>query len=97
MSAWWGIGMRTVTEPRTMNWCLPSEKGPSKPRARKTRTSSARRTGAKGGIAYAVALIVSSWPSTTGSERFRDTRNRIHSSRTSYSSSRHCSSVGAFA
>jgi hypothetical protein len=38
-----------------------------------TRTSSLRRTGPNGGMAYAIALIVSSCPSTTGSGRFGET------------------------
>jgi hypothetical protein len=44
-----------------------------------------------------MARIVNSCPSTTGSGRFLERRKRIHSSRTSRSSSRQSSSVGAFA
>lgn len=73
------------------------ENGPSKASDRRARTSSERRTGPKAGMSYAMARIVSSWPSTTGGERFRETRKRIHSSSTSRSSSRHSSTVEAFA
>jgi hypothetical protein len=49
MSASCGLGTRTVDSPRTMNWCLPPEYGPSKPRLWRVRISIRRLTGPNGG------------------------------------------------
>src|SRR3989338_4102195 len=46
---------------------------------------------------HTTSLMVNSIPSTTGNGRFLETRNKIHSSRTSSNSSRHTSSASALA
>jgi hypothetical protein len=46
---------------------------------------------------HATSLIISSRPSIAGKGSWRETRKRIHSSKTSSNSSRHVSRFGAFA
>jgi hypothetical protein len=96
MSPRCGLGIRTVTSSRTMNSCFPPEYGPSKPSLRKALTRFRRLVGPTGGTQPTLRTC-SSIPSTVGSARFRETRNRTHSSRTSSSSSRHFSNDSALA